>query len=324
MLKNIFTLIFLSALVFLVQSVRADDYLASSPVTNVDVIGQANLDKIEVLSYTDRNTWATKLLNNCQITSNIIHDLTAAGNITTLNSGNTAVKVVPGGFSGVNEISQLPQATVDPSYVLKFGSSASQADIAQVDNALGFVLLQGGNVRFSLTDASAFDFPLEYGQIGFSAVPSGDQARAFWAYVGTIDSRLYIGVFAGFTAIDNTLVFLRPDIGNGRFLSGLSQAASTWTGSPSSTYSTLDKQGKPTLFNAGVAFSGNDWVADPAGTGYLSHIVPLSQHLQCQLQILQAQSLQAAHDLLNAINNGKVSQYLNGFNSCPAVSVPGC
>jgi hypothetical protein len=72
----------------------------------------------------------------------------------------------------------------------------------------------------------------------------------------------------------------------------------------------------PTTARAGIAFPGNDWLAFPDGDQYLANIdgTPL---LLDELASLRRKHLAAVDNLLAAINNNRVDQYLkNGFR-CP-------
>src|SRR5215813_12586725 len=115
-------------------------------------------------------------------------------------------------------------------------------------------------------------------------------------------------MFAGFTQVDNSMVFLKPATTKQQFITGLSTAAGTY---PWATYTTLNNNGQPTTAKAGTAFPGNDWILFPAGDQYLANLGPLSPKLVNGLAALRQQHLQAVADLLNAIDKGNVSNYLN-------------
>ena len=76
---------------------------------------------------------------------NVIDVLTANGAISTVNSGNTSVRVAAGGF----------EAVTNPSFVATVRDSGrdavSEEDVNVLDNALGYVLNQGGTAYFSPT-----------------------------------------------------------------------------------------------------------------------------------------------------------------------------
>ena len=156
--------------------------------------------------------------------------------------------------------------------------------------------------------------------VTFRGTLSGDEAREFFERVGTIDPALFSGLFAGFTQIDfadsptnNSMLFLQPAVTKHRFVSGLSTAVET---EPRASYFPLTNNGAPTTARAGIAFPGNDWLAFPEGDQYLSNIGGTPQLLG-ELAVLRQKHLTAVGNLLNAIAENRVKQYLkNGF-SCP-------
>jgi len=99
------------------------------------------------------------------------------------------------------------------------------------------------------------------------------------------------------------------------FITGLSTAART---TPlDATYVTLNNNEQPTTAKAGIAFPGNDWIAFPDGDQYLAKVGNLSPQLLNKLADLREQHLQAVANLLDAIEKGKVSLYLNKQFKCP-------
>ena len=189
-----------------------------------------------------------------------------------------------------------------------------------LDNALGYVLNQGSTAHFSPDNAKAYFFSLDYAVVTFDGTLTGAEAKAFFDYLGTIDFALWGGQFAGFTQIDfagsqtnNSMLFLKPAAAKRRFIDGLSTAA-TRTGA---AYVTLNNHGEPTTAKAGIAFPGNDWIAFPDGDQYLTNLNNPSPQLLAALKSLQLQHRQAVDDFLEAIDKGKVDQYLNNPFSCP-------
>jgi len=110
------------------------------------------------------------------------------------------------------------------------------------------------------------------------------------------------------------MLFLQPDVSKRQFVSGLSTAARRY---PWATYETLDKQDRPTTATAGVAFPGNDWVQFPNGDQYLANLGNPSPRLLSILASLRQLHLVAVANLLNAIDRGIVSRYLNHEFRCP-------
>ena len=197
----------------------------------------------------------------------------------------------------------------------------SAIDIDVLDNALGYVLNQGGTAHFSPDNAKAYDFSLDYAVVTFADALSGVQAKGFFDFLGTIDPALWSGPLAGFTQIDfqgaptnNSMLFLKPAATKQRFITGLSTAAST---TPGATYVTLNNNGQPTTTKAGVAFPGNDWIAFPDGSQYLAKLGNPSPTLLNELAALRQRHLQAVANLVNAIEKGQVTVYLKNQFKCP-------
>jgi hypothetical protein len=310
-----FTTIVLLAATLWVHPVTATTYISAEPIPSRDVVGQNALDMILGVGYPNLELWSNRLLNDCNIVQNVIDVLASNGAITTINSGNTRFLVAAGGF----------EAITDPSYVFTVQDSgpnaASAADINVLDNALGYVLNQGGTAHFSPDNPRAYDFSLDYAVVTFAGTLSGVHAKEFFDYLGTIDSALWSGTFAGFTQIafhdsptNNSMLFLKPAATKQEFITGLSTAAGT---TPGATYVTLNNHGQPSTAKAGIAFPGNDWIAFPAGDQYLAKLGNPSPQLLSELAALRQQHLQAVANLLDAIEKGKVTLYLNNQFRCP-------
>jgi hypothetical protein len=295
--------------------VTATTFISVEPIPSRDVVGQNALAMILTVGYPNLELWSNRLLNDCGFVQNVIDVLSSNGAISTVNPGNTSFLVAAGGF----------EAVTNPSYVFTVqdsGSNAvSAADIDVLDNALGYVLNQGGTAHFSPDNAKAYDFSLDYAVVTFARTLSGVQAKGFFDYLGTIDSVLWSGRFAGFTQIDfqnsptnNSMLFLKPAATKQRFITGLYTAAST---TPGATYVTVNNNQQPTTDKAGVAFPGNDWIAFPNGDQYLSKLGNPSSKLLNELGALRQRHLQAVVNLLDAIDKSKVNIYLNNQFKCP-------
>ena len=279
-------------------------------------MGKENLAKIEGVGYSNLAVWSQRLLHDCGIVQNVISTLSNNKAISTILPGNTSYGVAAGGFEGVT----------DPSYVFRINDSgpaaASAADIFVLDNALGYALNQGGTAQFGLSSdpTNPYTSPLAYAVVTFQGPLTGEGARNFFNYLGTIDKKLWTGKNAGFTQIalkdsdlSNSMLFLIGSVSTSEFTNGIYQAAVT---TARATYSPL-VNGTPTTAAAGAAFPGNDWISRPSGQGYLSNLVnPLPQLLN-QLAGLRQKHLQAVADLLQAVNNNNVSSYLGDQFKCP-------
>jgi hypothetical protein len=305
-----------------VRALSAQTYVSAEPIPSQDIVGVANLNKIEGIGYSNLELWSQRLLNDCGIVQNVISTLSTNNAITTVTPGNTVFLVAAGGF----------QAVTDPAYVLTMADSgagaASASDIFVVDNALGYALNQGGTAQFSpvFNTKNPYEFALDYAVVTNSGALSGLQAQVFFNYLGTIDPALWSGTDAGFTQInfssspvtnylsDDSMLFLIGAVSKQEFTQGLFQAAST---SPGMTYWPLQVNGKPTTAKAGAAFPGNDWIAFPNGDGYLANIPNASAQLLNDLAALRQKHLEAVQNLLNAINQNHVQQYLRNQFKCP-------
>jgi hypothetical protein len=317
--RKIFPCLIASVLLTTTLAVHATTYISVEPIPNRDVVGQDALVKILSVGYPNLELWSNRLLNDCGIVHEMINVLASHGAISTVHlgdTGNTSFRVGAGGF----------EAVTNPSYVFTVQDSGpdavSEADVDVLDNALGYVLNQGGTAHFSPDNDKAYFFPLDYAVVTFAAL-TGVEAKGFFDYLGTIDPALWSGRFAGFTQIDfqnsptnNSMLFLKPATSKQRFITGLSTAADTTPG-PDATYVTLNNNGQPTTAQAGIAFPGNDWIAFPDGDQYLMQLGGPSPQLLSQLAALRQLHIQAVISLLRAINKGIVSVYLNHQFKCP-------
>ena len=152
------------------QTTSATTYVSVEPIPSRDVVGQQALEKILGAGYADLELWSNRLLNECMIVDSVADVLAADGAIRTINAGNTSVLVAAGGFEGVT----------NPSYVFTVRDSgrraASAADIDVFDNALGYVLNQGGTVHFSPDNPKAYDFALDFAVVTFDDALEGVDA----------------------------------------------------------------------------------------------------------------------------------------------------
>jgi hypothetical protein len=291
-----------------VQPASAQAYISAEPIPSGDVIGESNLAKIESAGYSNLERWSSRILEECGVVDNVIGVLSSNRSISTINRRNTSVEVADGGF----------EAVTNPTFVFTMNDSGrggvSAEDVNVLDNAVGYVLSQGGTVHFSPDNPAAYDFPLDYAVVSFPRHLSGLQAKAFFDYVGTVDPALWSGTFAGFTQLGTSMLFLQPDVSKRRFVAGLSTAAATY---PWATYETLDKHGRPATATAGVAFPGNDWIQFPNGDQYLANLGNTTPALVGSLASLRRQHLKAVADLVEAIDRGNLSRYITHQFKCP-------
>ena len=299
------------------QTISATTYISVEPIPNRDVVGQQDLETILSAGYPNLELWSNRLLNECMIVDSVADVLTADHAISTINTGNASVLVAAGGFEGIT----------NPSYVFTVRDSgldaASAADINVLDNALGYVLSQGGTVHFSPDNPKAYDFSLDFAVVTFADALEGVDAKAFFDFLGTINANLWSGLFAGFTQIafqgspvNNSMLFLKPAASKQKLIAGLSAAASA---TPEVTYVTLNNNGRPTTDKAGIAFPGNDWLASPDGDQYLLELGDRSPDALSALADIRGMHLQAVEDLVAAIESGNLSTYLGSGFTCPVV-----
>jgi len=312
----VFTWIVLVGAMLAARPLIAQTYVSAEPIPSVQIVGKADLAKIEGLGYSNLALWSERLLDDCGIVQNVIVTLSDNKAISTIFRGNTRYGLAAGGFEGVT----------DPSYVFRTVDSgpqaASAADIFVLDNALGYVLNQGATAQFGLSYEPNIPhtFPLAYAVVTFRGPLTGEEAQKFFNYLGTINAKLWSGKNAGFTQIairdlglNDSMLFLIGAVSKKEFVTGLYEAATT---TPDATYSPLDN-GTPTTATAGAAFPGNDWKTSPNGQGYLSNLANPSPRLLDQLAALRQKHLQAVADLLRAINDNNVGGYLGDQFKCP-------
>jgi hypothetical protein len=306
-------LIVAAVLLTAVHAVSATTYISVEPIPNRDVVGEDDLTRLRSIGYSHLERWSQLLLSQCLVVDSVIEALTAHGAITSVTPANTRFVVAAGGFEGAT----------NPSYVFTVQDSgtgsASMRDVDVLDNALGYVLSQGGTVHFSADNAKAYAFVLDYAVVTFLGTLSGVEAGQFFEQVGMIDPALFSGQFAGFTQVDfagsptnNSMLFLKPAASKHRFITGLAAAVDT---EPRASYSPLKNNGAPTTARAGIAFPGNDWLAFPDGDEYLAIVGGPPQLLE-QLAVLRERHLTAVDSLLQAIIENRVESYLDGF-TCP-------
>ena len=315
--KQTVGLVVAAVLLAAAQTITATTFMSVEPVPNRDVVGEENLTRIRSIGYSRLERWSELLLSQCLTVESVIEALKKDGAITSVTAGtNTHFEVAAGGFEGAT----------NPSYVFTIQDSgpgaATESDINVLDNALGFVLSQGGTVHFSPDNHKAYAFVLDYAVVTFDGALSGEQAGQFFELLGMVDLALFSGQFAGFTQIDftgsstnNSMLFLQPAVSKRRFITGL--AAAVDAVEPLAEYFPRKNHGAPTTERAGIAFPGNDWLASPDGGEYLANIGG-TPDLVKDLRELQSRHLLAVQELLGAIANDRVDEFLAEF-SCPTL-----
>ena len=296
------------------HTASAITYMSIEPLPNRDVVGEGVVVTIRSIGYANLERWSQRLLGECRVVDSVIDALTANAAISSVTSINTRVVVAAGGFEG----------GTNPSFVFTVkdsgAGSVTGADVNVLGNALGYVLSQGSTAQFSPDNFKAYAFPLDYILVTFSGMLSGAEAQAFFEHLGTVDEALFSGLFAGFTQVDlpgsltnNSMLFLQPAVSKRQFISGLSAAVADEL---RASYSPLKNDGAPTTARAGVAFPENDWLTFPGGDQYLANVGGSAQLLS-ELALLRQRHLVAVARLLEAIQKGRVEQYLASQFRCP-------
>lgn len=290
------------------QPALATTYLSAEPIPTPDVVGATSLGKLESIGYARLERWSRRLLDDCRLVDQTIDALTAYGAIDSLGPLNTRRAVAAGGF----------EAVTHPSFVLTVEDegpgAANASDIDALGSALGYVMSQDGTAYFTPDHAHAYELTLDYAVINFEEPLTGARAQEFFDFVGTIDPALWSGLYAGFTQIDDAMLFLRPAVSKRQLIDGLDEAASL---EHDATYATLNNHGSPTTARAGVAFPGNDWITFPGGDQYLARVSGLSPQLASALAALRQQHMSALAALLAAIDSNSVDDYLDRQFQCP-------
>jgi hypothetical protein len=295
-------------------SAFATTYISAEPIPTGNIVGAANLAKIESIGYAKLERWSQRLLDDCHIVEQTIDVLASHHAISTVNAINTKLVVAAGGY----------EAVTHPSYVFTVRDAGpgavSAGDINVLGNALGYVMNQDGTAFFTPDSVNAYQFALDYAVVTFPAALSGERAQDFFDFVGTVDPALWSGLYAGFTQIDlagsstnNSMLFLRPAVTKQVFIDGLADAASL---DPGATYVTLNNNGSPTTSRAGVAFPENDWITFPNGDEYLSQVTNLSPQLASALAAIRQLHLRVLSDLVSAIDRNNVDGYLSHQIRC--------
>ena len=296
------------------HTASAVTYMSIETVPHRDVVGEDGVVTIRSIGYANLERWSQRLLGECRVVDSVIDVLTANAAISSVTSSNLRAVVAAGGFEG----------GTNPSFVLTVkdsgADSVTEVDVDVLGNALGYVQSQGSTAHFSPDNFKAYAFPLDFILVTFSGPLSGEEAQAFFEHLGTIDPALFSGLFAGFTQIDrpgsmtnNSMLFLQPAVSKRQFISGLSAAVDD---DARASYSPLKNNGAPTTARAGVAFPENDWLAFPAGDQYLANVGE-STRLRRALAALRTRHLDAVARLLEAIEEGRVEEYLATQFRCP-------
>ena len=145
-------------------------------------------------------------------------------------------------------------------------NAASTADVKVLTDSLGYVLSQGSAFLLDADNPSSFDFPANYVVLNFAAPPPIAASAALFRTVGRIDPELFETDTSGYTQFGRAYLSLQSAVPDAQFIAGYVRAAATKFG----VEYTPIVNGKPSLFQGGAAFPGNDWIVNPHGEEYLS------------------------------------------------------
>ncbi len=136
-------------------------------------------------------------------------------------------------------------------------------------DSLGYVLSQGSAFLLDADDPSSFDFPANYVVLNFAAPPPIAASAALFRTVGRIDPELFETDTSGYTQFGRAYLSLQSAVPDAQFIAGYVAAAARF-----GVEYTPIVNGKPSLFQGGAAFPGNDWVVSPHGEEYLAAYSP--------------------------------------------------
>jgi len=212
-----------------------------------------------------RAAFAERLLQ-CGIVDQVERVLRAERAVSTINERNTHFQVAAGGFAG----------TTSPTYAYRVIDSgpnaASHADILVLTDSLSYVMSQGSAFLLDADNAISFDFPANYVVLKFSRAPAIEESAELFETVGRIDPELFETDSSGYTQLGRSYLALQSAVPDEQFIAGYVQAAQEF-----GVEYTPVVDGKPSLFQGGAAFPGNDWIVHPHGQEYLDRL-PVRVH----------------------------------------------
>jgi hypothetical protein len=207
-----------------------------------------------------RAAFAERLLQ-CGIVGDVERLLAAARVTTTVDDRNLRFQVSAGGFQG----------QTNPAFAFRAIDSGrnavSHADIQAVTDSLGFVMTQNSAFLLDEDRTTSFDFPANYVVLEFHKTPPIEDSAALFEVVGQIDPNLFDTDTSGYTQVGRSYISLQSDVPDEEFIAGYVQAAREF-----GVHYTPIIGGRPSLFQGGAGFPGNDWVASPHGEDYLARL----------------------------------------------------
>ena len=136
-------------------------------------------------------------------------------------------------------------------------------------------------------NASSFDFPANYVVLNFKTPPPLAGSAALFEAVGRIDPELFETDTSGYTQYGRAYLSLQSAVPDAQFIAGYVRAANA-TG----LEYTPVVNGRPSLFQGGVAFPSNDWTLNTRGEEYLSRIPPESHRALARIRAFHLRATQ--------------------------------
>ena len=279
------------------STLHANKYGSVEPIANSDAIDTALLSG---QSLRVREAFANRLLQ-CGIVNQVVVALSKTRAVTTLNGLNTSVAVGAGGFAG----------STNPSFVFTVlddgPNAASAADVMVLADSLGYVMSQASAFLLDSNDPSAFDFPANYVVLNFRSTPTIARSAALFETVGRIDPELFETDTSGYTQFGRAYLSLQSAVPDAQFIAGYERAAMEF-----GVEYTPIVNGKPSLFQGGAAFPGNDWTVSTEGQDYLARI-PARSHRA--LARIRAFHLQVTQEVLRKLAHGNDKHAIDEVSS---------
>jgi hypothetical protein len=173
-------------------------------------------------------------------------------------------------------------------------NAASIDDVKVLTDSLGFVMSQGSGFLLDADNPGNFDFPANFVVLNFRRPPRIAVSAALFETVGRIDPNLFETDTSGYTQFGRAYLSLQSDVPDDEFINGYVQAAQIF-----GVEYTPIVNGKPSLFQGGAAFPGNDWTASPNGEEYLARI-PVQSH--AALARIRAFHLRVTREVLRKLD----------------------
>jgi hypothetical protein len=151
-------------------------------------------------------------------------------------------------------------------------NAATNADIKVLTDSLAYVMSQGSVFVIDWDNPANFDFPANFVVLNSTRPPTIAGSESLFRLVGQIDPELFVTDTSGYTQFGRAYLSVQSDVPDARFIAGYVRAAML----AGLEYGTIIN-GRPALFQGGVAFPSNDWTLYRRGEQFLSRI-PVQSH----------------------------------------------